>query len=135
MKTVKTAKKAKTAKPKSQKKFEETREDVRQKARVAAIVKEARSVLSKIEALRRVIDSDRFRDMPSIDRHIVAVMFSALGSYAAALSMKADWENVRLRTPSGDRLNASAGKFVQFLVGEPAAARFRKLEGADAKKV
>lgn len=135
MKTVKTVKKANTAKPKAQKKFKETREDVRQKARVAAIVKEARSVLSKIEALRRVIDSDRFRDMPSIDRHIVAVMFSALGSYAAALSMKADWENVRLRTPSGDRLNASASKFVQFLVGEPAAARFRKLEGADAKKV
>lgn len=112
----------------------ETREDARQRARVVAIVKEANSVLTKIDALHKLIDSDRFRDMPGVDRHIAAMMIGALETYAAVLSMKADWENVRLRTASGDRLNVSAGKFVEFLFGEPTAARFRKLAHADVKK-
>lgn len=123
-KTLKTVKQAK--KPCKKPCGKSSREDIRQKARVAAIIKEAKSVLGKIDALRKVMDSDRFRDMPSIDRHIVAIMFSALESYATALAMKADWENVRLRTALGDQLHTSPFKFVEFLFGGPTTARFTK---------
>jgi hypothetical protein len=116
------------------KKARETREDARQRARVEALVKEANSVLAKIDALHKLIDSDKFRDMPGVDRHIVAMMIGTLEAYAAVLSTKADWENVRLRTASGVRLNASASKFVEFLFGEPTAARFRKLAKVGVKK-
>lgn len=132
MKTTKTTKPAKA--DKKQKKFKETREDIRQKARVEALVKEARSVLAKLDAMHKIMDSDKFKKMPDIDRHIMAVAFSALESYAAALSLKADWENVRIKTSTGEPIHGCACKFVEFVFGWDTANKFRKLACNDAKK-
>ena len=98
-KSVKGTKKILILTPPSKKK--ETREDKRQEARVNALLQESKAVTSKLENMRKTVETGKINAMSDMDRYIFMAMFTSLQAYMSALSFKLSWENVRLQTSAG----------------------------------
>lgn len=112
-KTTKAVKSANTKKPVVEKPVF-TREDARQEARSKKLKEEIGVLDTKIQ---KMFDEIYDKNVPTLDKLITLTQFSISETLMCVLTLKKAWEDSRIATKRGAKLNRDACKFQDFIFG------------------
>jgi len=100
-----------------------SREDQRHALKLEKLTNMHKIVDSKVDELIEEVKSEKFKNIPEIDRHIYLLLVSSLETYCTALGLKIAWESVRIRTSKGAHLNNDFLSFWDFIFGKPSKGK------------
>jgi hypothetical protein len=94
-----------------------TRADMRQEARVKKLDDMVKGLSKMLGRLFDEIRDLKFKNLPGIDQNMLLMAFNSLETFITALNMRKQWERVRVRTSSGEKLNKCVVGFWDFAFG------------------